>query len=66
MNKHQTEGIGKKISGTAKDLVGKVTGDRKLQGEGKIEKGIGKVQKKVGDIQDGADRERDRTRNPPR
>jgi len=51
MNKHQDEGLGKQIKGTAKDIAGKVTGDEVLQGEGKIEKTVGKVQKKVGDMQ---------------
>lgn len=52
MNKHQDEGLGKQIKGTAKDIAGKVTGDKILQGEGKVEKTVGKVQKKVGDAQE--------------
>jgi uncharacterized protein YjbJ (UPF0337 family) len=52
MNKHQDEGLGKQIKGTAKDIAGKVTGDKVLQGEGKIEKTVGKAQKKVGDMQE--------------
>ena len=66
MNKNQDEGLGKQIKGTVKDLGGKVTGDRTLQGEGKIEKTVGKVQKKVGDVQERHDikkeQERDRAR----
>jgi uncharacterized protein YjbJ (UPF0337 family) len=52
MNKHQDEGLGKQIKGTVKDIAGKVTGDKVLQGEGKIEKTVGKAQKKVGDMQE--------------
>lgn len=52
MNKHQDEGLSKQIKGTAKDIAGKVTGDKILQGKGKIEKTVGKVQKKVGDAQE--------------
>jgi uncharacterized protein YjbJ (UPF0337 family) len=51
VNSNQDKGIGKQVKGTVKDVVGKVTGDRVLEGEGKIEKGVGKVQKKVGDAQ---------------
>jgi len=63
MNKQQDEGLGKQIKGTAKDIAGKVTGDKILQGEGKIEKTVGKVQKKVGDLQERHEmnKERDRT-----
>jgi uncharacterized protein YjbJ (UPF0337 family) len=52
MNKHQDAGLGKQIKGTAKDIAGKISGDRILQGEGKIEKTVGKVEKKVGDAQE--------------
>jgi len=51
MNTNQDKGIGKQIKGTVKDVVGKVTGDRILQGEGKIEKGVGKAQQKIGNVQ---------------
>ena len=49
MNRNQEKGLGKQIKGAFKDVVGKASGDKVLEGEGKIEKGIGKVQKKVGD-----------------
>jgi uncharacterized protein YjbJ (UPF0337 family) len=52
MNKQQDAGLGKQIKGTAKDIAGKVTGDKILQGEGKVEKAVGQVQKKVGDAQE--------------
>ena len=52
MNSNQDKGIGKQVKGTVKDVVGKVTGDKVLEGEGKIEKGICKVKKKVGDAQE--------------
>jgi len=48
MNKHQDEGLGKQIKGTVKDIAGKVTGDKVLQGEGRVEKAVGKVQQKIG------------------
>src|ERR671921_51054 len=44
VNSNQDKGVGKQVKGTIKHVVGKVTGDKVLEGEGKIEKGIGKVQ----------------------
>jgi uncharacterized protein YjbJ (UPF0337 family) len=52
MNKQQDAGLGKQIKGTAKDIAGKVTGDKVLQGEGKVEKAVGKAQEKVGNVQE--------------
>ena len=64
MNKQQNEGLGKQIKGTAKDIAGKVTGDKILQGEGKVEKAVGKVQEKVGNAQERHEqRKADPTRN---
>jgi uncharacterized protein YjbJ (UPF0337 family) len=62
MNKHQDDGLGKQIKGTVKDVAGKLTGDKVLQGEGKIEKATGKAQEKLGDAQERHDLNRDSTR----
>ena len=51
MNKNQDKGLGKQLKGTVKDVVGKATGDKFLEHEGKAERGIGKVQEKVGNAQ---------------
>ena len=59
MNKHQEAGLGKQIKGTVKDAAGKLTGDKVLQGEGKIEKAAGKVQEKVGNAQARHERKQD-------
>jgi uncharacterized protein YjbJ (UPF0337 family) len=40
------------LKGTIKEKVGKVTNDRELRAEGKIEKNTGKVQQKIGDAKD--------------
>ncbi|MBF0680228.1 MAG: CsbD family protein [Devosia sp.] len=50
MNKDQVDGAGKQIKGAVKDAVGGLTGDAKLQAEGKLDKAEGKVQQKVGDV----------------
>jgi uncharacterized protein YjbJ (UPF0337 family) len=52
MNRNQDKGMGKQIKGTVKEAAGKITGDKILQGEGKIEKAAGKVQRKVGNAQE--------------
>lgn len=53
MDKDRVEGIGKQIKGAVKDAAGKVTGDTKMQAEGKADKAEGKVQNTVGGAKDG-------------
>lgn len=53
MNRNQDKGVGKQIKGTVKDLAGKMTGDKFLENEGKVERTAGRVQEKVGNAQDG-------------
>lgn len=48
----RSEGIGKKITGSVKEAIGKVTGDTKLQAEGKAEKTVGTAQNAVGGAKD--------------
>jgi uncharacterized protein YjbJ (UPF0337 family) len=52
MDKDRIEGIGKQAKGSVKEAAGKVTGDAKMQGEGKAEKTAGKVQNAVGGAKD--------------
>lgn len=52
MNKDRIEGTSKQVSGAVKDAAGKLTGDAKLQAEGKAEKFAGKAQNAVGGIKD--------------
>lgn len=52
MNRNQDKGVGKQIKGTVKDLAGKMTGDKFLENEGKLERTAGRVQEKVGNAQD--------------
>ena len=44
MDKDRIEGAGTQAKGKVKETVGKMTGDSKLEGEGKGEKAAGKVQ----------------------
>ncbi len=52
MDKDRIEGTAKQAKGAVKDVAGKVTGDTKLQAEGKAEKAEGKVQNTVGGLKD--------------
>ncbi|WP_292021064.1 MULTISPECIES: CsbD family protein [unclassified Brevundimonas] len=46
------EGAAKNIGGKVKEAAGKVTGDTKLQAEGKADQVEGKVQNAVGGVKD--------------
>ena len=52
MDKDRIAGSIREIKGAAKEAVGKVVGDAKLQSEGKAEKAVGKVQNAVGGVND--------------
>lgn len=56
MDKNRIEGAAKELKGTIKEAAGKLTGNKKLEAEGKSEKIAGDVQGKVGK---GADAVRD-------
>lgn len=52
MDKDRVEGAVEKAKGTAKDIAGKITGDSKLEAEGKAQKAGGTVQNAVGGVKD--------------
>ena len=52
MDKDRVEGAGHQAKGKVKELAGKVTGDSKLEAEGKGEKVAGKVQNTIGGVKD--------------
>ncbi|WP_284944105.1 CsbD family protein [Acidisoma cladoniae] len=52
MDKDRSAGIGHQIKGSVKEAAGKVSGDAKLEAEGKTEKTAGKVQNAVGGAKD--------------
>ncbi|MBK1659603.1 CsbD family protein [Paracraurococcus ruber] len=54
MDKDRIEGAAKQAKGAVKDAVGKLTGDTKMQAEGKADKAEGKVQNTVGGAKDKA------------
>ncbi len=52
MDKNRIEGSIKEIKGAAKEAIGKVVGDAKLQSDGKADKVVGKIQNAVGGLSD--------------
>jgi uncharacterized protein YjbJ (UPF0337 family) len=59
MDREHVKGAAEKLKGAVKDAAGKVTGDKKLQAEGKFDKAKGSAHKLAGDVKDAA---RDATR----
>ena len=54
MDKDRVEGAFEQAKGAVKEAAGKVTGDQKLQAEGKADKVAGKAQSTVGGVKDTA------------
>lgn len=54
MDKDRVAGAAKQAKGAVKDAAGKLTGDAKLQAEGKADKAAGKVQNAAGGLKDAA------------
>ncbi|WP_127753408.1 CsbD family protein [Devosia sp. 1566] len=54
MHKDEAKGAGNQAKGAIKDAVGGLTGDERLQAEGKADKTQGKVQQKVGEVKEAA------------
>jgi uncharacterized protein YjbJ (UPF0337 family) len=52
MDKDRVEGSAHQVKGKIKEAAGKVTGDSKLEGEGKAEKTAGRVQNAWGGFKD--------------
>jgi uncharacterized protein YjbJ (UPF0337 family) len=51
-NKDRLSGLGDKVSGNVKEGVGKVTGDKQTETEGKADKVMGNVKEGVADAKD--------------
>ncbi len=52
MDKDRVNGSAKQAKGAVKQVVGKATGDAKLQSDGRADKAEGKVQNAVGGVKD--------------
>jgi uncharacterized protein YjbJ (UPF0337 family) len=54
MDREHIKGAADKVRGAIKDTAGKLTGDKKLQSEGKFDKAKGSVRNLAGDVKDAA------------
>ena len=54
MDKEHLKGAADKASGTVKSAAGKMTGDRKLEAEGELDKAKGTAREFIGDAKDAA------------
>ncbi len=52
MDKNRIEGSIKEVKGAAKETIGKVVGDAKLESEGKADRAAGKIQNAIGGLAD--------------
>jgi uncharacterized protein YjbJ (UPF0337 family) len=59
MDKEHVKGAADKAKGAIKDTAGKVTGDKQMQAEGKIDKAKGAAHSAVGDAKDAVRRTQD-------
>ncbi len=59
MDKDRIKGSANQAKGAMKDAAGKITGDAKLQAEGKTDKLKGKIQNAAGGIKDAARNNKD-------
>jgi uncharacterized protein YjbJ (UPF0337 family) len=52
MDREHVKGVADKAKGAIKDTAGKLTGDRELQKEGKMDKAKGDLHNAAGDVKD--------------
>jgi uncharacterized protein YjbJ (UPF0337 family) len=52
MDKDRIKGSAEQAKGELKEVAGKITGDAKLESEGKADKAAGKIRNAVGGIKD--------------
>ena len=60
MDKEHVKSAADKASGAMKEAAGKVTGNDKLEAEGKFDKAKGEVRETIGDVKDAAKKADDR------
>jgi uncharacterized protein YjbJ (UPF0337 family) len=52
MDREHIKGAADKAKGAVKDTAGKLTGDKKMQGEGKLDKAKGAAHEVAGNVKD--------------
>jgi uncharacterized protein YjbJ (UPF0337 family) len=63
MDKEHIKGAADKAKGAVKDATGKLTGDKALQDEGKMDKAKGEAREAPGDVKDAAKRTEEMMKN---
>lgn len=51
-NKNTAKGVGNQVAGNAKEAAGKLTGNKKLEAEGRIQELKGDAQRAAGKVED--------------
>jgi uncharacterized protein YjbJ (UPF0337 family) len=51
-NKNTAKGVGNQVAGNAKEAAGKVTGNKKLEAEGRIQELKGDAQRAAGKVEE--------------
>ena len=54
MDREHVKGAAEKAKGSIKDAAGKISGDKKLEAEGKFDKAKGSAHELAGDVKDSA------------
>lgn len=62
-NKNTVKGVGNQVAGNAKEAAGKVSGDKKLQAEGRLQELKGDAQRAAGKAEDKIKKSVDHKRN---
>jgi uncharacterized protein YjbJ (UPF0337 family) len=65
MDEEHVKGVADKVVGKTKEVAGHVTGDKKLETEGKVDQAKGTIRDKVGDAKDAGKQAIDSVRNAP-
>ena len=65
MDKEHVRGAADKVVGKTKEVAGHVTGDKKLETEGKLDQAKGTIHEKVGDVKDAGKEAVDSVKNAP-
>ena len=65
MDKEHVKGAADKVVGKTKEVAGHVTGDKKLESEGKVDQAKGTIHEKVGDVKDAGKEAVDSVKNAP-
>lgn len=51
-NKNTVKGVGNQVAGNAKEAAGKLTGDKKLEAEGRLQELKGDAQRAAGKVEE--------------